>query len=89
MNVVDEHDPILTDITLYYDSHEIGEEKRNAFLDLQRRLKTTFLSDIEIDKNQGIQEFKTQLDSLDAFDTEQIKSPTISMSSTLELFEEN
>ena len=88
LNIIDEHDPILTDITLYYDSHEIGEERRRAFLDLQSRLNTTFISDIEINKNQSIQEFQRQLEYLDAIETDQIKSPTISMTSPLELFEE-
>lgn len=87
LNVVDEYDPVLTDITLYYDSHEIGEERRRAFLDLQSRLKTTFLSDIEVDKNQEINDFREQLEYLDSIETDQIKSPTISMVSPLELFE--
>ena len=87
LNVVDEHDPVLTDITLYYDSREVGQARKTVYLDLQNRLNTTFLSDIEIDKNQSITDFTTQLQDLDSIDTEQIKSPTISMSSPLELFE--
>lgn len=86
LDVVYEHNPILTDITLYYDSHVIGEERRRAFLNLQQRLKTTFLSDIEIDKNQSIADFRTQLEYLDSIETDQIKSPTISMTTPLDLF---
>ena len=87
LNIIDEHDPVLTDITLYYDPHEIGPERRRSFLELQRRLKTTFLSDIEVDKDQSITDFQNQLEYLDSIDTDQIKSPTISMSSSLESFE--
>ena len=88
LNVVDDYNPLLTDITLYYDDHEVGEERRNEFLKLQMKLKTTFLSDIEIDKNQSTQEFQTQLDYFDSIDSDQIKSPTISMQTTEEVFEE-
>ena len=86
LDIVYEYNPILTDITLYYDSHEIGEERRRAFLNLQQKLKTTFLSDIEIDKNQSIADFRTQLEYLDSIETDQIKSPTISMITPLDLF---
>ncbi len=87
LNVVfSDHPPIFTDITLYYNSHEVGEERRKAFLDLQKKLKTTFLSDIEVDKNQGVNEFKIQLEDLSSIETNQIKSPTISMSTPTELF---
>ncbi len=88
LNVIDDHKPLLTDITLYYDDHEVGEERRSSFLQLQMKLNTTFISDIEIDKNQSTQEFQTQLNDFDSLDTDQIKSPTISMSSTEETFQE-
>ncbi len=87
-SIVDEYEPVLTDVTLYYDDHEVGQDTRIAFLNLQRELNTTFLSDIEIDKNQSIRDFTTQLDHFHSLDSNQIKSPTISMSTPFDLFEE-
>lgn len=84
--IVTTRTPLLTDITLYYDSHDVGIERRNEFLKLQKELNTTFLSDIEADKHQDLIAFTNQLDSLDAFDSDQIRSPTISMHTSDELF---
>ncbi len=90
LNVIENHHPILTDITLFYSNNQqpVGEERRSAFLKIQQDLNTTFISDIEIDKNQDTRHFKTQLEYFNSIDTDQIKSPTISMTSTEEVFEE-
>ena len=86
LDVIEQHEPVIKDIVLYYNSHEIGKERRDAFLDLQIRLNTTFLSDIEFDKNQSFEDFQRQLQNLDSIETEQIKSPTINMITPIELF---
>jgi len=89
LNIIEDYNPILTDITLYYKKDEIvGQNRRKAFLELQQNLKTTFISDIEIDKNQNTQEFQRQLDYFDSIETDQIKSPTVSMYTAEEIFEE-
>lgn len=55
-----------------------GSEGR-VLLELQKELGTTFIGSTEAHRNQGLEEFRNGLDELDRVDTDQIKSPTVSI----------
>ncbi len=54
-------------------------EQRMSLLELQRELNTTFIGDIESNRNQGLDGLKKDLEDLDRFDTNQRKSPSINL----------
>lgn len=71
--------PKITGINFYYDSHFVDERTRQLSLEIQTELNTTFLSDLEPDRNQSPFEFETQLEHFLGIETDQIKCPTISL----------
>lgn len=88
-NIVNKKDPKITGINFYYDSNHVDERTRQLSLEIQTELQTTFLSDMEPDKNQSALEFERQLDNFLEMETDQIKCPTISLrTENPELFEE-
>jgi len=60
-------------------SVKLTQDTRMALLLLQRELGTTFVGDIELHRNQSLEQMKVGLADLDRLDTEQVKSPSISL----------
>ena len=83
---VNSYKPKFSDVTFYADGHRIDINIRNAILNLQQRMNTSFLNDIQLYREQEMPEFIQQIDSFKNFSSNKIKSPTISLKMLPELF---
>lgn len=87
--IIEIKNPKITSLNFYYDSRFIDENTRRISKEIQMELNTTFLSDLEPDKNQSVREFESQLIDLHDIKNDQIKCPTISLRTTdSKMFEE-
>ncbi len=87
--IIEVKHPRITALNFYYDSRFVNEETRRISKEIQMELNTTFLSDLEPDKNQSAGQFESQLIDLHDIESDQIKCPTISLRTTdPKLFEE-
>lgn len=58
---------------------KLNQSTRMTLLQLQMELGTTFVGDLELHRNQSLDQLKQGLVDLDKLDTEQIKSPSVSL----------
>lgn len=74
------HRPEITSVSFVPQKKvRLAGSVRKMLLELQKELGATFIGSIEAHRNQGIEEFRNELDELDCVDTNQIKSPTVNI----------
>lgn len=83
---VDHFKPQFSDVTFYVDGNTIDNDTRNAILSTQERMNIPFLNDVQLNRNQTLDEFEEQLESFIAYRSNRIKSPTLSLKMPAELF---
>lgn len=87
--ILGRYSPVITDLNFNWGEHVWTSEERNVALELQVELETSFLSDVIVNRNmESIDIFEEQLDSLDAFNENSIKCPTISLHTPSDMFEQ-